>query len=198
VGVHDVMPQVEWTKLFLEAQGYTVHDTILYQDNKSAMLLEHNGRASSSKRTKHIHLRYFYVMDKVDSGAIHTEHCPTEDMLADYFRKPLQGSLFRRMRDRILNIDPSSQYHSSHRSVLEYTDDQNDQSGDVHGQADPDQADCGNSQPYSSTAVEELPDNTDITELTSNTGRMQAGTDNGNQWVLVTRKTVKGMKVKDG
>jgi hypothetical protein len=187
-----------WTKLFLEEQGYSVYDNILYQDNKSAMLLEHNGRASSSKRTKHIHLRYFYVKDKVDSGALHIEHCPTEVMLADYFTKPLQGSLFRRMRDRILNIDPSSQYHSSHRSVLEYADDLADQSGDVDGQADPDQADCGNSQSYVRTAVEELSDNTGIEELASNSGRIEAGTDHGNQWVLVTRKTVKRMKVKDG
>jgi hypothetical protein len=71
VGVHDVLPQIEWTRLFLEAQGYGINDVVLYQDNLSAMLLEKNGRASSSKRTKHLHLRYFYVKDKVDSGELH-------------------------------------------------------------------------------------------------------------------------------
>jgi hypothetical protein len=133
------MPQLEWTRLFLDAQGYQVQKTILYQDNKSAMLLERNGRASSSRRTKHIHLRYFYVKDRVDAGAMHIEHCPTEDMLADFFTKPLQGGPFRRMRDRIMNIDPSSPYHSSsHRSVLKGGNDLDDQNdlGDRTEQAD--------------------------------------------------------------
>jgi hypothetical protein len=120
VGVHDVLPQIEWTKLFLEAQGYHVKDVVLYQDNLSAMLLEKNGKASSSKRTKHLHLRYFYVKDKIDCGELRIEHCPTDKMVADFFTKPLQGTLFRKMRDYIMNIDPTSEYHSGHRSVLEH------------------------------------------------------------------------------
>jgi len=47
----------------MKAQGIEVKDNILYQDNKSAMLLENNGQASSSKRTKHINIRYYYVAD---------------------------------------------------------------------------------------------------------------------------------------
>ena len=39
-------------------------------------------------------------------------------MLADYFTKPLQGIQFYTLRDHIMNIDPSSPYHSGHRSVL--------------------------------------------------------------------------------
>ena len=34
------MTMVLWTKLFLEAQGIEVVDNIIYQDNKSTMLLE--------------------------------------------------------------------------------------------------------------------------------------------------------------
>jgi hypothetical protein len=54
VGVNDVMPQILWTRYFLEAQGYGVEDSLVYQDNQSAILLEKNGRASSGKRTRHI------------------------------------------------------------------------------------------------------------------------------------------------
>ena len=39
-------------------------------------------------------------------------------MRADFFTKPLQGMLFYRLRDLIMNIAPESPYHSSHRSVL--------------------------------------------------------------------------------
>jgi hypothetical protein len=38
------MPQVIWTWNFLEAQGYSVTDNIVFQDNKSAILLEKNGK----------------------------------------------------------------------------------------------------------------------------------------------------------
>jgi hypothetical protein len=59
VGVSDVLPQVVWTRKFLMAQGYHVRDSVVYQDNKSAILLEENGWASSSKHTRHINIRYF-------------------------------------------------------------------------------------------------------------------------------------------
>ena len=54
VGIDDLMPAILWTRYFLKAQGYDVKENILYQDNKSSILLARNGKASSSKRTKHI------------------------------------------------------------------------------------------------------------------------------------------------
>ncbi len=54
VAVDDMIPQILWTRLFMQEQGIKVTDNILYQDNKSAILLEKNERASSSKWTKHI------------------------------------------------------------------------------------------------------------------------------------------------
>jgi hypothetical protein len=102
VGTHDVMPQVLWTLYFLEAQGYKIDDNILYQDNKSSILLETNGRGSSGQRTRHMNVRYFFIADRVKSKEIRIEYCPTGIMIADYFTKPLQGVLFRKLRDMIL------------------------------------------------------------------------------------------------
>jgi hypothetical protein len=61
VAVDDLIPQILWVRLFMKAQEFAVSNNILYQDNKSAMLLETNGRASSSKRTRHIEIWYYYV-----------------------------------------------------------------------------------------------------------------------------------------
>jgi hypothetical protein len=102
VGTDDVMPQMLWTLYFLEAQGYKIEDNILYQDNKSSILLETNGRGSSGKRTRHIDVRYFFIADRVKSGEIRIEHCPTGIMIADYFTKALQGALFWKLRDMIM------------------------------------------------------------------------------------------------
>jgi len=61
VGVDDVMAKILWTKLFIEEQGYEVKRNILFQDNKSSILLETNGRNSTGKRSRHINIRYFFV-----------------------------------------------------------------------------------------------------------------------------------------
>eukprot|EP00957_Ditylum_brightwellii_P120007 9158273-Ditylum_brightwellii.AAC.4 len=69
VGVNGMMPQVLWTRYFMEAQGYKVSDNIAYQDNESAMQLEKNGEKSISKPTRHIDIRYFFVTNRIQSGA---------------------------------------------------------------------------------------------------------------------------------
>ena len=45
-----------WTQLFLKAQGYPVEENILYQDNKSAMLLKTNGCKSPGKHSCHLNI----------------------------------------------------------------------------------------------------------------------------------------------
>ena len=85
VGVYDVLPQILWTKKFLEDQGVNIKETVLYQDNMSSMLLEQNGRQSSTKRTKHMDIQYFYVGDHIQNKTLSLQHCPTKEMLADYF-----------------------------------------------------------------------------------------------------------------
>jgi hypothetical protein len=105
VGIADVMPMVIWTRYFLEGQGYKVTDNIVYQDNKSTMLLAKNGKASSGKRTKHINIRYFFVAARIKSNELTVEYCPTVDMTGDLFTKPLQGVQFIKFRKDILNLE---------------------------------------------------------------------------------------------
>ena len=118
VGTHDVLPQVLWTNHFLEEQGFNLIDTVILQDNMSAMLLEKNGRMSSGRRTRHMDVRYFYIKDCIDRKEVRVVHCPTDDMVGDFFTKPLQGAKFHKLRDAIMNIGVDDKYHSHHRSVL--------------------------------------------------------------------------------
>ena len=121
VAVDDCMSLILWTRYFLEAQGYGVDDAIIYQDNKSAILLEQNGQASSTRRTRHLNIRYFFVTDRIKKNEVHIQYCPTHNMLADYFTKPLQGATFRKFRDAIMNYNlvRSDGHPSDHRSVLD-------------------------------------------------------------------------------
>ena len=98
VGASDYLPNTIWTKHFLEGQGYKLESNIFSQDNQSAIKLEKNGRASAGQKSRHIHIRYFFVKDRVKIENIDIVHCPTEEMLADFFTKPLQGQLFEKFK----------------------------------------------------------------------------------------------------
>ena len=103
VAVDDISGHLIWTNYFLQHQGYKF-DTTLFQDNKSTKLLLEYGKASSSKRTRHIDIRYYFLIDRIKNKEFQVKHCSTEEMVADYFTKPLQGHKFKKFRKMILNI----------------------------------------------------------------------------------------------
>ena len=78
--------------------------SVVHQDNESAILLETNGKGSSGKRTRHMNIRYFFVADVQERKQITMTYCPTDEMIGDFFTKPLQGAKFRRFRNIIMNI----------------------------------------------------------------------------------------------
>jgi hypothetical protein len=102
VGASDYLPHTLYVKMFMEAQGYPIRCATFHQDNESAIKMEQNGKASCGQRSRHIDIRYFFITDHSKRNCINITHCPTEDMLADFFTKPLQGSLFRKFRSVLL------------------------------------------------------------------------------------------------
>ena len=101
IGVDDAITQVLWTRLFMEAQGYPIKENIVYQDNKSSILLAKNGRSSAGKQNRAINIRYFFITDQVEKGHIRIGHCPTDDIWGDFQTKALQGAKFRKFRELI-------------------------------------------------------------------------------------------------
>jgi hypothetical protein len=102
VGASDYLPNLLWVKMFLQAQGLNLSETVLEQDNESAIKLETNGRMSAGPKSRHIDIRFFFIKDRTRDCGIEIRHCPTLNMLADFFTKPLQGALFRKFRDVLL------------------------------------------------------------------------------------------------
>ena len=68
-------------------------EILLFEDNKSAMILADKGR-SMNFRTKHINIQYYFIKQYVDWKMINIEYCPTDLMLADGMTKPLTGKRF--------------------------------------------------------------------------------------------------------
>ncbi|KAL7533478.1 hypothetical protein ACHAXR_005258 [Thalassiosira sp. AJA248-18] len=76
-----------------------------------------NGALSSSKRTKHIHARYFFITNRIEMGEVETVYCPTEEMWADVFNKPKQGRPFRLNHSHLMNV-PLMERAKTHPELL--------------------------------------------------------------------------------
>ena len=48
---------------------------------------------------------YFFAADVKRRGHIIIKYCPIDEMIGDFFTKPLGGARFRRMRNIIMNCD---------------------------------------------------------------------------------------------
>lgn len=70
ISVSEYMPFHIWAVNFLESQRYKVNNKTLFQDNKSAILLEKNGRNSCTGNSRNIDIWYFFIKDRVKSGDI--------------------------------------------------------------------------------------------------------------------------------
>jgi Reverse transcriptase (RNA-dependent DNA polymerase) len=131
VGASDYLPNTLWVKMFMEAQGHEIVENYFEQDNESAIKMEKNGRTSAGPRSRHIDIRYFWIKDRVKSAGVKIRHCPTLQMLGDFFTKPLQGNLFRIFRDVILG------YHHVDTLVLDDTSKAEERVGNMRPKDEP-------------------------------------------------------------
>lgn len=88
VATSDDVGEVIWAREFLIGQGYDVGHAVVRQDNQAAIRLLDRGR-SDSKRTRHINTRFYFVHDRIEKGEIVLTYTRTEEMVADFFTKPL-------------------------------------------------------------------------------------------------------------
>ena len=107
--VDDSMAMILWARQFMEGQGYTITDNVVYQDNLSSMLLE---------QIHHFDFRYFFTTDRIPD-----EHLAVECYLTgNVFTRLLQGAAFVKFRRMIRIIDdggPQTDLSLPLRSVLE-------------------------------------------------------------------------------
>jgi len=59
-----------------------------------------------------MNIRYFFVGDVIKRNHAVLQYCPTDEMIGDFFTKPLGGAKFRRFRNIIMNIS-----HDEHGPV---------------------------------------------------------------------------------
>jgi hypothetical protein len=94
VGLSDGLSHVIWMRELLLAQGYDLPPTKVHQDNQGVLSIMREGR-SPKHRTKHLNIRHFFARDRVNSGDITLNYCPTREMVADVLTKAVNGELFQ-------------------------------------------------------------------------------------------------------
>ena len=75
----------------------------VYEDNERAIQLATNKH--SSRRTKHIDVKYHLVRDACDAGKVRVVYVRSEDQHADLLTKPLDVKRFHRHRKQCLMLD---------------------------------------------------------------------------------------------
>lgn len=103
IAISDGLSQAIWMRNLLKEQGYNMKPIMLYQDNQSTITLIKKGK-STSERTRHVDLRYFFVADRVKAKEVVVEYMPTKEMIADLHTKPLQGALFKELRTAVMDL----------------------------------------------------------------------------------------------
>ena len=47
---------------------------------------------------------FFLITDQISKGRVKVVWCPTGDMTADFYTKPLQGAMFCNFQDKIMGV----------------------------------------------------------------------------------------------
>ena len=90
------------------------------------MRLAVNGSLSSSKQTKHIKARYYFIKDKIEEGEVDVRYCPTTEMWSDVLNKPKHGTPFKKDRSMLMNVpigyDDDLEFRNTHPALLPQDD----------------------------------------------------------------------------
>ena len=86
-----------WLKKLLSDLTNKVEKSIdIYEDNQSTISMAKNQH--SHGRSKHIDIKYHFIKEHCVDGCIQLIYCPTEEMKADMFTKPLYSTQFKKLR----------------------------------------------------------------------------------------------------
>ena len=101
-GLYDGSTGVIWARDFLIELGYEVGPARILHDNTSSIALAKKGH-TSSKRSRHFHVKHLFIADRIKDGEIEVEYCEGKRMRADILTKGVSGKVFNEMAGEIMN-----------------------------------------------------------------------------------------------
>ena len=73
----EYIPYNLWLMVLLKEQGYEINDDVVFQENKSVIFMDKNGRNSCTVKSRHVNVRCFSVKYRIDKGEVIIEYFPT-------------------------------------------------------------------------------------------------------------------------
>ena len=88
MGLNEATREAVWLRNLFQELGFDqTKPTIIYGDNQGSLSTAVNPQFH--KRTKHFQVKMFYVREQIQNEIIKVKYCPTAEMTADIFTKPL-------------------------------------------------------------------------------------------------------------
>lgn len=98
VAACDTAKMILFFRSLLHDLGITQQSsTILFEDNSGALMMAN--AQQPTRRTRHMDIKHFALLDWVEQDLLKLEHISTHDNAADAMTKPLTRQLFHRHRD---------------------------------------------------------------------------------------------------
>jgi len=107
IALADGVPELLWMREIFTFLGYKIPTSIVYQDNQSTIFLAEKGKCNHGK-SRFFPVKYFFVKQHVEAGDIKLVYLPTEEMIADFLTKPIQGAQHNKIRDKLVHCFISS------------------------------------------------------------------------------------------
>ena len=92
-----------WMILVFDFLGFPQKPVTVFQDNQSTMRVCQTGH-SKNGRLKHMVVRYNFIHGQQQENIISFEYIQSSDMVADIMSKPVDVSIFLKLRKLLLNI----------------------------------------------------------------------------------------------
>jgi hypothetical protein len=86
-------------KLMAELFDLELEETCIFYDNQSCIKLLVN--LACHEKSKHIEIKYHYIREMIQKGAVKLQYVPTDEPVADVLIKPLSREKFKYFRDEL-------------------------------------------------------------------------------------------------
>lgn len=103
VALHKGGESVVWARGIMEEMGFPQNTTEVQVDNKSMMVMAKRGPGLGG--AKAIDVKYYWITEHIQKGAVELKYTHTDDLISDGFTKPLARGKFFLWRSRILNLE---------------------------------------------------------------------------------------------
>jgi hypothetical protein len=97
VAISDATREGVWLRQLYFDMGVQMGPTVIWEDNQTCINMT---EVSSSKRSKHIDIKYHYIREKIQNEEIKVKYLQTTEMIADILTKPLPRVQFEYLREK--------------------------------------------------------------------------------------------------